>query len=51
MWDSLSQRRFIGGTDKFTEEEEVKQRKTECWDEISLVEVVGLLWRRRRTNR
>jgi hypothetical protein len=59
MWDSLSEKDYRGRTEKFAKEE-LKQRITECWEEISLAELrksivekvtSGRLRRRRRTNR
>jgi hypothetical protein len=38
MWDSLSEKVYRGSTDKFTKKE-LKQRITECWEEISLAEL------------
>jgi hypothetical protein len=38
MWDSLSGKVYRGRTEKFTKEE-LKQRITECWEEISLAEL------------
>jgi hypothetical protein len=56
-WESLSEKVYRGRTEKFTKEE-LKQRMTECWEEISLAvhwiaenDTSGCLWRRRMTNR
>jgi hypothetical protein len=38
MWDSLSETIYRGRTEKFTKEE-LKQRITECWEEIYLAEL------------
>jgi hypothetical protein len=38
MWDSLSEKVYRGRTEKFTKEE-LKQRITESWEEISLAEL------------
>jgi hypothetical protein len=38
IWDSLTEKVSRGRTEKFTKEE-LKQRITECWEEISLAEL------------
>ena len=51
IWDSLSEKVYKGRNKKFTEEE-LKQRITECWEEITLDEIrksIGAWKKRLRT--